>query len=52
MQSIDTLSTDVNIRITDLEDSVQAKTDALAEEKMDRKQLGDLLVKMGEKIRS
>lgn len=52
MQSIDALSTDVNIRITDLEDSVQAKTDALTEEKMDRKELGNLLVKMGEKIRS
>jgi len=50
MQSIDTLSTDVNIRITDLEDAVQAKTDALSEEKVDRKQLGKLLISLGEKI--
>ena len=50
MQSIDTLSTDVNIRITDLENAVQAKTDALSEEKVDRKQLGKLLISLGEKI--
>lgn len=52
MQSIDSLSTDVNIRITDLEDSLQAKTDALADEKVDRKELGKLLISLGEKISS
>lgn len=52
MQSIDSLSTDVNIRITDLEDSLQAKTDAIAEDKVDRKQLGKLLISLGEKIGS
>lgn len=52
MQSIDSLSTDVNIRITDLEDSLQSKTDALSEEKVDRKQLGKLLINLGEKISS
>jgi hypothetical protein len=52
MQSIDSLSTDVNIRITDLEDSLQAKTDALAEEKVSRKELGTLLKSLGEKISS
>lgn len=52
MQSIDSLSTDVNIRITDLEDSLQAKTDALTEDKVDRKQLGKLLIGLGEKISS
>ena len=52
MQSIDTLSTDVNIRITDLEDSLQAKTDALTEDKVDRKELGKLLINLGEKISS
>jgi len=52
MQSIDSLSTDVNIRITDLEDSLQAKTDALAEEKVSRKELGKLLKSLGEKISS
>ena len=52
MQSIDSLSTDVNIRITDLEDNLQAKTDALTENKVDRKQLGKLLINLGEKISS
>jgi len=52
MQSIDSLSTDVNIRITDLEDSLQAKTEALTEEKVDRKELGKLLISLGEKISS
>lgn len=52
MQSIDSLSTDVNIRITDLEDSLQAKTEALADDKIDRKELGELLKNLGEKISS
>ncbi len=52
MQSIDSLSTDVNIRITDLEDNLQAKTDALTENKVDRKELGKLLINLGEKISS
>ena len=52
MQSIDSLSTDVNIRITDLEDALNAKTEALSEKKVDRKELGKLLVSLGEKISS
>lgn len=52
MQSIDTLSTDVNIRITDLEDSLNAKTEALSEKKVDRRELGKLLINLGEKISS
>lgn len=52
MQSIDSLSTDVNIRITDLEDAINAKTEALDESKVDRKQLGQLLINLGEKISS
>ena len=52
MQSIDSLSTDVNIRITDLEDALHAKTDALTEEKVDRRELGKLLITLGEKISS
>ncbi|MFT7073565.1 MAG: hypothetical protein ACJAX3_002563 [Patiriisocius sp.] len=34
MQSIDSLSTSVNIRITDLEDSLNAKAERLTEEKL------------------
>ena len=52
MQSIDSLSTDVNIRITDLEDALNAKTEALSEKKVDRKELGKLLISLGEKIGS
>jgi archaellum component FlaC len=52
MGAIDNLSTDVNIRISDLEDSLNDKTETLETKKVDRAQLGDLLIKMGEKIKS
>ena len=52
MQSIDSLSTDVNIRLTDLEDSLNEKTETLTENKVDRKELGKLLINLGEKISS
>jgi gas vesicle protein len=52
MQSIDSLSTDVNIRITDLEDALNAKAETLTEQKVDRKELGKLLINLGEKISS
>lgn len=52
MQSIDSLSTDINIRITDLEDSVTAKTESLAKNQLDKKELGKLLISLGEKISS
>ena len=50
LQNIDNLSTDVNIRITELESSLEEKTDALEEKKVDRKLLGELFTKLGEKI--
>ncbi|APX99188.1 hypothetical protein CLV86_1137 [Lacinutrix venerupis] len=50
LQNIDNLSTDINIRITELENSLEDKADALEEKKLDRKLLGDLLIKLGEKI--
>ncbi len=50
MQSIDSLSTDVNIRITDLEDSLNDKAETLDAKKVDKKELGKLLVTLGEKI--
>lgn len=50
LQNIDNLSTDINIRITELENSFQDKTDILNENKVDRKLLGELLTKLGEKI--
>ena len=50
MQSIDSLSTDVNIRITDLEDSLNEKAENLDAKKVDKKELGKLLISLGEKI--
>ena len=50
LQNIDNLSTDINIRITDLENSFNDKADRLDEKKLDRKLLGKLLMNLGEKI--
>jgi len=50
LQNIDNLSTDINIRITDLENSFNDKADTLDDKKLDRKLLGDLLMNLGEKI--
>lgn len=47
---IDNLSTDVNIRITELEDSINEKADDLETKKVDKKTLGQLLVKLGNQI--
>ncbi len=52
MGAIDNLGTDLNIRISDLEDSLNEKAETLENKKVDRVQLGDLLMKMGEKIKS
>ncbi len=49
-QAIDNLSTDVNIRITELEDNLADKADMLDSKKVDKKILGDLLITLGEKI--
>ena len=50
LQNIDNLSTDLNIRITELENSFEDKTDALNKNKVDRKLLGELFTTLGEKI--
>lgn len=50
MQSIDSLSTDVNIRITDLEDSLNDKIESLDDTKVNRTLLSNLFIKLGEKI--
>lgn len=50
IQNIDNLSTDLNIRITELETSMENKLDDLDEKKVDRRQLGQLLINLGEKI--
>ncbi|AUC83727.1 fructose 1,6-bisphosphatase [Lacinutrix sp. Bg11-31] len=50
LQNIDNLSTDINIRITELENTLEDKAETLDEKKLDRKLFGDLLIKLGEKI--
>ena len=50
IQNIDNLSTDLNIRITELETNMENKLDDLDEKKVDRRQLGELLINLGEKI--
>ncbi len=49
-QAIDNLSTDINIRITELEDNITEKVESLDVTKVDKKTLGNLLIAMGEKI--
>ena len=50
MHTIDNLSTDLNIRITDLESNLDQKAALLEHKKVDRTMLGTLLVNLGEKI--
>ena len=50
IQNIDNLSTDLNIRITELESNIENKLDDLNEKKVDRRELGQLLITLGEKI--
>ena len=50
LQNIDNLSTDINIRITELEASLQEKTEDLDDKKLDRRLLGEFFTKLGEKI--
>lgn len=50
LKNIDTLSTDINIRITDIENSINDKLESLDDKKVNRKLLSDLFIKLGEKI--
>ena len=50
LQNIDTLSTDIKIRISDLENSLNDKMDNLDDKKVNRKLLSELFIKLGEKI--
>jgi len=49
-QAIDNLSTDIGIRITELEDALADKAEALEAKKVDKKTLSNLLISLGEKI--
>ena len=48
--TIDSVSTDVNIRITELEKNIDNKIEDLGEASVNKKLLGKLLVELGEKI--
>ncbi len=50
--TIDSVSTDVNIRITELEKNLESKMEDLGEDTVTKKTLGKLLVELGEKIGS
>lgn len=48
--TIDSVSTDVNIRITELEKNLDSRIEDLGEASVNKKMLGKLLVELGEKI--
>jgi len=50
--TLDNVSTDVNIRITELEKNISDKIEDIEEEKVNREMLGKLLVELGERISS
>ncbi len=50
LNNIDTLSTDINIRITNLENSINNKLESMDDKKVDRKLLSELFIKLGENI--
>ncbi|WP_372974187.1 fructose 1,6-bisphosphatase [Muriicola sp.] len=49
--SIDDVSTDINIRITELEDKLESRFEDLEKGQLQKEELGDLLIELGEKIR-
>ena len=51
-KSIDDVYTDVNIRITDLEKSLEGKIENLDTKSVDKDLLGKLLIDLGEKVSS
>ncbi len=49
--SIDDVSTDINIRITELEQKMGDRLEHMEEEQLDKEYLGDLLIALGEKVK-
>ena len=49
-KSIDNVSTDVNVRITDLEQSLEGKFEKLETKSVDKDLLGKLLIDLGKKV--
>ncbi|MGB7394108.1 MAG: fructose 1,6-bisphosphatase [Pricia sp.] len=48
--AIDTVATDVNIRITELEDKLEERIESLGQDKVDRNELGKMLKDLGERV--
>ena len=48
--AVDNLSTDINIRVTELQDSLESKLDEQDDAKLDRKKFGEMLIQLGNKI--
>lgn len=51
-KAIDSLSTDLNIRITDLESKMDERLEQLDDDKTSRAMLGDALIDLGKKIKA
>ncbi len=51
MTALDNITTDVNIRISDLEQSLNDKTEAIDNQKVSLDSLGDLLVRLGKNMK-
>lgn len=48
--AVDSVATDVNIRISELEKNLENKIENLEEDAVDRRVLGKLLIELGEKV--
>ncbi|MCR1025718.1 fructose 1,6-bisphosphatase [Cellulophaga baltica] len=48
--ALDSVATDVNIRVTELEEKLEDKIETLDAEKLDKKALGNILIELGEKV--
>ncbi|QBA65022.1 fructose 1,6-bisphosphatase [Muriicola soli] len=48
--SIDDVATDINIRITELEDKLESRFEDVEKDQIQKKELGNLLIELGEKI--
>ncbi|MEZ2413315.1 fructose 1,6-bisphosphatase [Muriicola sp. E247] len=49
--AVNDVSTDINIRITELEDKLEDRFENIEKQQLDASQLGDLLIEMGNKVK-
>jgi hypothetical protein len=48
--ALDSVATDVNIRITELEEKLEDRIESLDADKLDKKTFGTMLIELGEKV--